>query len=151
MPLMKTGRPVRMRGTRARTGSPVASSTSSSFSIFRWSHSTPVGTAGAEAQRGSEGHGEGQHALLVAGRNGGTGRVDDLDHLHLALLADARRRQLVGEHGVQAALAVDLAGQARVLGLAAGQPPQALPEDLGLPAERLLARHHRVIRRLEAR
>ena len=44
-PLMNIGRPPRMRGMRARTGNPVARSTSSSFSIFRWSHSTAAGTA----------------------------------------------------------------------------------------------------------
>src|SRR4029453_8304770 len=45
---------------------------------------------GPDAERRRKGHREREHALFVAHWISGTGRIDDLDDLHLALFSDTR-------------------------------------------------------------
>ena len=111
-PIMNIDRRDRTRGMLVSTGSPVRLRTSSSVSTGRLKYSKVAGTPRPmTSARASATPKKRSRFWLVAGR-GTLGGIDDLHDLHLALLADTRGRELLGEHGVQAAVRLHLGGRA---------------------------------------
>ncbi len=82
------------------------------------------------ANHEGERHGDAHEleAFLIDGGDGNAGGVDDLDHAHLAGLADPGRPELLLDHGGQAAVRVDVGGQTSKLQLVLGHRGKVLLE-----------------------